>query len=575
MANFYTDNKDLKFHLDHPMMKKIVELKEKGFADKDKFDYAPMDVEDALDSYHQTLEIVGEICGDIIDPNAESVDQEGPKVINGHVQYARGTQENHEALAKAGLYGMSLPREYGGLNFAMVPYVVAAELVSRADAGFGNIWGLQDCAETIHEFASKEIKDEYLPRINKGDTCSMDLTEPDAGSDLQAVMLKATWNEEKGVWLLNGVKRFITNGDADIKLVLARSEEGTTDARGLSYFVYDKKHDAVKVRRIENKLGIKGSPTCELVFTNAPAQLVGDRKMGLIKYVMSLMNGARLGVAAQSIGIVEAAYREALKYANERAQFGKTIINFPAVYEMLALMKAKLQASRSLLYETSRFVDMYKAYGFIAEDRKLTPEERAEQKENQKFADVYTPLVKMFASEYSNQVAYDSLQVHGGSGFMKDYPIERIYRDARITTIYEGTTQLQVVAAIRGVTTGAFLNRIRQYEEIPVKAEHDYLKKMLVKLTGDYTTAVEEVTAKKDTEYLDFHARRLVEMAGHIIMGYLLLLDAQRSEDYATSADIFIKRAVAENSSRYSYIMDFAEQDLGSYKSMLEEVLPE
>ena len=388
-------------------------------------------------------------------------------------------------------------------------------------------------------------------------------------------MLKATWNEEKGVWLLNGVKRFITNGDADIKLVLARSEEGTTDARGLSYFVYDKKHDAVKVRRIENKLGIKGSPTCELVFTNAPAQLVGDRKMGLIKYVMSLMNGARLGVAAQSIGIVEAAYREALKYANERAQFGKTIINFPAVYEMLALMKAKLQASRSLLYETSRFVDMYKAYGFIAEDRKLTPEERAEQKENQKFADVYTPLVKMFASEYSNQVAYDSLQVHGGSGFMKDYPIERIYRDARITTIYEGTTQLQVVAAIRGVTTGAFLNRIRQYEEIPVKAEHDYLKKMLVQLTGDYTTAVEEVTAKKDTEYLDFHARRLVEMAGHIIMGYLLLLDAQRSEDYATSADIFIKRAVAENSSRYSYIMDFAEQDLGSYKSMLEEVLPE
>ena len=575
MANFYTDNKDLKFHLEHPLMKKIVELKEKGFADKDKFDYAPMDVDDAIDSYYRTLEIIGEICGDIIAPNAEDVDHEGPQVIDGHVKYARGTQENHEALIKAGLYGMSLPREYGGLNFAMVPYVIAAELVSRADAGFGNIWGLQDCAETIHEFASKEIKDEYLPRIPNGDTCSMDLTEPDAGSDLQAVMLKASWSEEKGYWLLNGVKRFITNGDADIKLVLARSEEGTADARGLSYFVYDKKHDAVKVRRIENKLGIKGSPTCELVFTNAPAKLIGDRKMGLIKYVMSLMNGARLGVGAQSVGICEAAYREALKYANERAQFGKNIINFPAVYEILAIMKAKLQASRSLLYETSRFVDVYKAYNFIAEDRKLTPEERAEQKEYQRYADAYTPLVKLFASEYSNQLAYDSLQIHGGSGFMKDYPIERIYRDARITTIYEGTSQLQVVAAIRGVTTGSFLNRIKQYEELPIKAEHGYLKKLLVQLTGDYAKAVEEVIQKKDNDYLDFHARRLVEIAGHIIMGYLLLLDSQRSDDYVTSAEIFIKRAVAENGARYSYIMDFDMQDLGAYKSMMEEALPE
>ncbi|MDR1055706.1 MAG: acyl-CoA dehydrogenase family protein [Prevotellaceae bacterium] len=575
MANFYTDNKDLKFHLGHPLMKKIVELKEKGFTDKDKFDYAPVDVEDAIDSYDRTMEIIGEICGEIIWANAESVDHEGPQVINGHVKYARGTQENHEALTKAGLYGMSLPREYGGLNFAMVPYVIAAELVSRADAGFGNIWGLQDCAETIHEFASKEIKDEFLPRINKGDTCSMDLTEPDAGSDLQAVMLKATWNEKQGVWLLNGVKRFITNGDADIKLVLARSEEGTTDARGLSYFVYDKKHDAVKVRRIENKLGIKGSPTCELVFTNAPAQLVGDRKMGLIKYVMSLMNGARLGVGAQSVGICEAAYREALKYANERAQFGKTIINFPAVYEILGLMKAKLQASRSLLYETSRFIDVYKAYNLIAEDRKLTPEERAEQKEYQKLADVYTPLVKLFSSEYSNQLAYDSLQIHGGSGFMKDYPIERIYRDARITTIYEGTSQLQVVAAIRGVTTGTFLNRIRQYEETIVKAEHEYLKKLLVQLTGDYAKAVEEVTKEKDTEYLDIHARRLVEMAGHIIMGYLLLLDSQRSDDYVISANVFIKRAVAENGARYSFIMDFDMQDLGIYRAIKDETLPE
>jgi alkylation response protein AidB-like acyl-CoA dehydrogenase len=329
--NFYTDNKDLKFQLSHPLMQKIVELKEKGFADKDKFDYAPENAADALDSYDKVLEIVGDICGNIIASNAESVDHEGPQVIDGRVKYAAGTQANHDALTQAGLYGMSLPRQYGGLNFSMIPYVMAAELVSRADAGFGNIWGLQDCAETINEFATEEIKNEFLHRIPQGATCSMDLTEPDAGSDLQAVMLKATWDEKSQRWLLNGVKRFITNGDADIKLVLARSEEGTTDGRGLSYFVYDKKDGGVRVRRIENKLGIKGSPTCELVFTNAPSKLVGDRRLGLIRYVMSLMNGARLGVGAQSVGICEMAYREALKYANERAQFGKTIINFPAI----------------------------------------------------------------------------------------------------------------------------------------------------------------------------------------------------------------------------------------------------
>ncbi|MDR1895381.1 MAG: acyl-CoA dehydrogenase family protein [Prevotellaceae bacterium] len=574
MANFYSDNKDLKFHLEHPLMKKIVELKEKGFIDKDKYDYAPVNHEDALDSYDKVLEIIGDICGNIIAPNAESVDHEGPEVINGHVKYARGTQENHEALIKAGLYGMSLPREYGGLNFSMVPYVMAAELVSRADAGFGNIWGLQDCAETIHEFASKDIKDEYLPRVVKGETCSMDLTEPDAGSDLQSVMLKATWNEERGVWLLNGVKRFITNGDADIKLVLARSEEGTKDARGLSYFVYDKRCECVKVRRIENKLGIKGSPTCELVFTNAPAKLVGERKLGLIKYVMSLMNGARLGVGAQSVGICEAACREAQKYANERAQFGKIIINFPAVYELLTVMKAKLHGSRSLLYETSRYVDLYKAYGFIAEDRKLTAEERTEQKNAQKAADFFTPLVKLFSSEYSNQLAYDSLQIHGGSGFMKDYPIERIYRDARITTIYEGTSQLQVVAAIRGITTGLALSKIREYESSPFKPEHEYMQKQLVEMTNAYEEAVTKVTSVADVEYVDFHARRLVEMAGHIIMSYLLLIDAQRNDDYALSADVFLKYAASENNLRYSYIMNFDAKDLGLFKHITKESVP-
>jgi alkylation response protein AidB-like acyl-CoA dehydrogenase len=566
--NFYTDNNDIAFQLQHPLMRKIVELKEKGFADKGKFDFAPRDVDDALDSYHKVLEVLGEICGDIIAPNAEEVDHDGPEVHDGRVTYARGTQRNHEALVQAGLYGMSLPRKFGGLNFSMVPYVMAAEIVSRADAGFANIWGLQDCAETIHEFANEEIQQEFLPRIHKGDTCSMDLTEPDAGSDLQAVMLRADWDEKKGTWLLNGVKRFITNGDAQIKLVLARSEEGTTDARGLSYFVYDKAWGGVRVRRIENKLGIKGSPTCELVFTNAPAKIVGDRRMGLIKYVMSLMNGARLGVGAQSVGLSEAAYREALKYAHERAQFGKTIINFPAVYELLAVIKAKLQASRALLYETSRFVDMYKAYNFISEDRKLTPEERTESKEYQRLADVFTPLLKLFASEYANQNAYDSLQIHGGSGFMKEYPIERMYRDARILTIYEGTSQLQVVAAIRGVTTGAYLNRIREYEKMPVKGEHEQLKKILVAMTAQYEQAVQLVNDRNDVELTDFHARRLVEMAGHIVMGYLLLLDAQRSGDFEQSAAIFITRGQAWNNGHFSFIEHFEPDHLAAYSTL-------
>lgn len=571
MANFYKDNTDLQFQFQHPLMDKIVTLKEDNFKDFGKYDYAPANVEDAIDSYEKVMEIIGGICGDVLAPNAESVDHDGPVCENGRVYYAKGTQENHDTLAKAGVYGLSLPREYDGLNFSMVPYVMAAELVSRADAGFANIWGLQDCAETIHEFASKEIKAEFLPRINKGETCSMDLTEPDAGSDLQAVMLKATWSEEQQTWLLNGCKRFITNGDAEIKLVLARSEEGTTDGRGLSYFVYDKAWGGVTVRRIENKLGIKGSPTAELVFKNAPGKLVGDRKLGLIKYVMSLMNGARLGVGAQSVGLSEAAYREALKYAHERAQFGKAIINFPAVYEMLGVMKAKTQASRAILYETTRFVDMYKAYNMLAEERKLTPEERKESKLYNKLADMFTPVLKMMSSEYANQNAYDAIQVHGGSGFMKEYAVERLYRDARILTIYEGTSQLQTVAAIRYVTNGSYLAKIREYEQMEVKPEFAALKAKLVAMTDQFEKACALVADKGD-EFIDFNARKLVEMAAHIIMSYLLLLDSQTSESFVTSAKIYVSRSEAWNNERFSYIENFTTEELEVFGSIKEEV---
>jgi len=566
MANFYTDNKDLRFHLTHPLMEKIVRLKEMDYRERDQYDYAPRDFEDAMDNYDKVLEIIGAICADVIAPNAEDVDHEGPQIVDGRVRYARGTQENHEALTRAGVIGMNFPRRFDGLNFPMVPYVMAAELVSRADAGFANIWGLQDCGETILEFASEDIREEFLPRFNKGATAAMDLTEPDAGSDLQAVQLKAHYDEEKGTWMLNGVKRFITNGDAEISLVLARSEEGTTDGRGLSLFVYDKAEGAVKVRRIENKMGIKGSPTCELVFRNAPAKLIGERRMGLIKYVMSLMNGARLGVGAQSVGIAQAAYEEAARYAAQRKQFGKTIDQFPAVYEMLTLMRVRIEAMRSLLYETARFVDIYKSWSFIAAERTLTKEEREDMKTFTRLSDIFTPMVKLISSEWCNLIAYDALQVHGGAGFIKDFPVERLYRDARITSIYEGTSQLQVVAAIRGVTTGGYLAQIREYEKKDVRPELEHLRRRLVTLTDDFEKRVAAVVAAGNNELTDFHARRMVEMAANIIMGYLLLHDTQRDSGYASSAELFISVAVSENNMRSSYIAGFEEKELGLFK---------
>lgn len=564
MANFYTDNEILKLYLNHPLMKKIVELKERNFADADKYDYAPQNFEDALDSYDKVLEIVGDICGNIVAENAADVDHEGPKVENGRVTYAPGTQKNLDACRKAGLMGMAMPRRLGGLNFPITPYIMAADIVSRADMGFENIWGLQDCAETIYEFADDAQKEKYIPRVCAGETMSMDLTEPDAGSDLQSVMLKATQKED-GSWVLNGVKRFITNGDSDIHLVLARSEEGTRDGRGLSMFIYDKRNGGVNVRRIENKMGIKGSPTCELVYKDAPAELVGNRRMGLIKYVMALMNGARLGIAAQSVGVSEKAYREALAYAKDRKQFGKAIIEFPAVSEILSLMKAKLDASRSLLYACARFVDMYKAYDDVAKERKLDIEEKKEAKYYSRLADAFTPLAKGMTSEFCNQNAYDCIQIHGGSGFMKDYDCERVYRDARITSIYEGTTQLQVVAAIRHVTTGTFLDWIKAEDAKEIAAEDEDVRATLRLMTQQYADAVEAVMGVEDTKYHDFMARRLVEMAGYNVMGYLLLADAQRDDSIRRSLRVFVKYGQAEVAKHADFIGNFRPEQIEDY----------
>ena len=566
MANFYTDNKALRYYLHHPLMEKIVAMKERDYTQCKQFDYAPLDFEDAMDSYERILEITGEIAGDIIAPNAESVDKEGPHHANGRVTYASKTIENLDATRKAGLHGISMPRKYGGLNIPNVTFSMLSEMIAQADAGFQNVWSLQSCIDTLFEAGDEEQFKRYIPRVCNGETMSMDLTEPDAGSDLQSVMLKAT-QEADGTWRLNGVKRFITNGDSDLHLVLARSEEGTKDGRGLSMFIYDKRNGGVTVRRIEDKMGIHGSPTCELVFKNAKAELCGNRRFGLIKYVMSLMNGARLGITAQSVGISQAAYNEAIDYARSRQQFGKAIIGFPAVAEMISNIKAKLDASRTILYETARFVDVYKIWEQIARERALTPEERAEMKRYNRLADAFTPLAKAFTTEYANQNAYDCVQIHGGSGFMRDYACERLYRDARITNIYEGTTQLQVVAAIRHITTGTYLAQIQEYAAAEYSEAVAPLKTRLESMTAHFEHAFETVKAVEDADYVTFHARRLVEMAGHIIMGYLLIGDSSREPDlFLNSAKVYVNFAEAEVMRHSTFIERFNRDDLAAYE---------
>ena len=567
MANYYTDHPELEFHLHHPLMKRIVELKERNFADKDTFEDAPVDYNDAIDNYNHLLEIMGDITANIMEPNSESVDLEGPHLVDKRMVYASKTYENLDATRKAGLWGISMPRRYGGLNLPITPYSMASEMVATADAGFQNIWSLQDCIETLYEFGSEEQRQKYIPRVCAGETMSMDLTEPDAGSDLQRVMLKATYSEEEGCWLLNGVKRFITNGDSDIHLVLARSEEGTRDGRGLSMFIYDKRQGGVDVRHIEHKLGIHGSPTCELVYKNAKAELCGSTRMGLIKYVMALMNGARLGIAAQSVGVSQAAYTEALSYAEERKQFDTAIVDMPAVYDMVARIKAKLDVGRSLLYQTSRYVDIYKALDDIARERKLTPEEKAEQKKYTRLADAFTPIAKGMNSEYANQNTYDAIQVHGGSGFIMEYKSQRLYRDARIFSIYEGTTQLQVVAAIRYITNGTYASMIQEMLQNEGSAEMQPLKDRVVKMVAKLEEAIEKVKEDNNQEVLDFLARRLYNMTGDVIMSLLIIEDASKAPElFAKSANVYVRYAEEEVVGHHHFVMNFTAEELPSYR---------
>ena len=567
MANYYSDHPEIEFHLNHPLMKRVVDLKERNYAEKDQFEDAPVNYEDAIENYKRLLDITGDVAGNIIEPNSESVDQEGPHLENGRMIYASKTFENLEATRKAGLWGLSMPRRYGGLNLPNAVFSMASAIISAADAGFQNIWSLQSCIDTLYEFGSEEQRQKYIPRICAGETMSMDLTEPDAGSDLQRVMLKATQDAD-GTWRLNGVKRFITNGDSDIHLVLARSEEGTKDGRGLSMFIYDKRDGGVTVRHIENKLGIHGSPTCELVYKNAKAELCGSTRLGLIKYVMALMNGARLGIAAQSVGVEQEAYNEGLAYAKERAQFGEKIINFPAVYDMLSRMKAKLAAGRSLLYCCARYVDIYKALEDIARDTKLTPEERQEMKKYTRLADAFTPLAKGMNSEYANQNAYDAISIHGGSGFIMEYKSQRLFRDARIFSIYEGTTQLQVVAAIRYITNGTYLGIIKEMMESEVSDDLKALKERVGKLVEIYEAAINKVKEANDQAVHDFLARRLYNMTGDIIMSLLILDDATKApEMFQKSANVYVRMAEEEVLGHSAYIQNFKAEDLESFKA--------
>ena len=567
MANYYTDHPEIEFHLNHPLMKRVVDLKERNYVEKDQFEDAPVNYEDAIENYKRLLDITGDVAANIIEPNSEDVDLEGPHLENGRMIYASKTFENLDATRKAGLWGLSMPRRYGGLNLPNAIFSMASEIIAAADAGFQNIWSLHSCIDTLYEFGSEEQRQKYIPRICAGETMSMDLTEPDAGSDLQRVMLKATQDED-GTWRLNGVKRFITNGDSDIHLVLARSEEGTKDGRGLSMFIYDKRDGGVTVRHIEHKLGIHGSPTCELVYKNAKAELCGNTRLGLIKYVMALMNGARLGIAAQSVGVEQEAYNEGLAYAKERAQFGEKIINFPAVYDMLSRMKAKLDAGRSLLYCCARYVDIYKALEDIARDTKLTPEERQEMKKYTRLADAFTPLAKGMNSEYANQNAYDAISIHGGSGFIMEYKCQRLFRDARIFSIYEGTTQLQVVAAIRYITNGTYLSIIKEMLESEVSDDLKALKERVAKLVDLYEAAINKVKESNDQAVHDFLARRLYNMTGDIVMSLLILDDATKApEMFQKSANVYVRMAEEEVLGHSAYIQNFKAEDLESFKA--------
>lgn len=573
MSNFFTDNADLVAELERLDLERVVELREDGFAEASNYTWAPRDLADALESYRLILELVGDIAGEFVAPRAEDVDRAGSTLVDGEVCYAPGISEALTRLRQADLMGITLPRRFGGLNFPVTILAMVTEIVSRADASLMNVFGLQEIAETVNKFASEEIKQAHLPRFASGEvTGSMALTEAEAGSDLQNIQLKARQDDD-GRWYLNGVKRFITNGCGQIALVLARSEEGTTDGRGLSLFLYER-DEHMKIRRLEDKLGIHGSPTCELQFTDAPALLIGERRRGLTTHVMSLMNGARLAIAAQAQGIAEAAYRAAYKYSGERIQFGGPIRDITAVTTLLADMKASLETARALLYETAVMVDLKEGLEHRLEkavETGLSTDEikvlRAEVKKYTNRVGLFTPLVKARCTEAANRIAYDSLQVHGGSGYMRDFAVERYMRDARITTIYEGTTQLQVVAARRGILSGTLSERFDDYESWDLSRTPELLARVK-RARERFEAAVAHIQALDDSRFWDHHAPRVMEMGTDLVCAYLLLREAQTDVRKLLMAEYFVERMAPALEAGATVIFESRPEKLDSLQTL-------
>jgi alkylation response protein AidB-like acyl-CoA dehydrogenase len=540
--NFFFDNPDLQFRLEQLDLREVLEFKEKGYSESEVYPGSPRNYPDAKDNFRIVLEVLGEICGERVAPRAAEADEEGAQFNDGVVTYAAATQDAIEALRSAELFGAMLPREFGGLNLPESIYQMMVEVVARAESGLMTVYGLQEIASMIDEYGDPETKARVLPKFARGEVSgAMVLTEADAGSDLGAVATRATLDEATGLWHLNGVKRFITNGLADVSVVLARSEEGSTDARGLSMFLVEK-DETVKIRRIENKMGIHASPTCEIQYTNTPAILIGKRRFGLMRYSMNLMNGARLAVAAQALGIAEAAYREADDYSKERIQFGKPIRSLPAVGRLLLGMKVDLEATRALLAETARWVDLWKVYERAVTDGTAPDMDkaRARHKQCQTLAETMTPMVKYCATEMGNRVCYQSMQVHGGVGYMREFNIERLFRDVRITNIYEGTSQLQVVAAI-----GKLLNRsldplLADWQAASYPDDMAPERAILGELTGVFQTAVDALKAQPERDKVDYYACDLVDCAVWLVNSWLLLRDTNLLESKKSVARAYI-----------------------------------
>ena len=572
MPNFFADNQDIQFQLDHMDLREIVQLWEGDFSESKEHPYAPSSYEDTVDGYRRVLDLVGHICGEIIAPRATDVDRDGCACENGKVAYAKGTQEALAALSGADLMGFTLPRKYGGLNMPSLVYSIAIEMVARADAALMTIFGLQDIAETIKSFATEEQKAKYLPKFCSGEvTGAMVLTEPDAGSDLQAVRLKA-YQDESGQWRLNGVKRFITNGCAEVLLVLARSEDGTTDGRGLSMFICES-GPKVYIRRIEDKLGIHGSPTCEMHFRDAPCTLVGKRRRGLTTYVMALMNGARIGIASQGLGIAEAAYRDALAYAVEREQFGKAIADMAQVSDLLVNMKINVASARTLLYETSRIVDFHHGYEKRLESLDRSDPDYAEVKEKaakyRKLASALTPMSKYYCCEVSLRVTNAAIQILGGSGYMRDYDVERYYRDARITTIYEGTSELQVVAILAGLHGDSLELWFAERATKTYSGGTALLAALASQTHQRLKDAMTFVKEEGQPDYTDLMGKRLSNIACYGVISYLLLDEAEKSDQKRTIAEKFIRDAAIETAAHFTAITSGNDLVLREYKNLL------